>query len=96
MSYTKLAVKGAATVFIISILAAFLGYVARFILARNLAVEDFGLFYSVFAFLGMFGVFKSLGFDRALAKFIPEFMHNKNYNQIKDTISVDNMLFAIC
>src|SRR3989338_523063 len=86
MSYTKLAVKGAATVFIISILAAFLGYVARFILARNLTVEDFGLFYSVFAFLGMFGVFKSLGFDRALAKFIPEFMHNKNYNQIKSSI----------
>src|SRR3989338_4577828 len=86
MSYTKLAVKGAATVFIISILAAFLGYVARFILARNLTVEDFGLFYSVFAFLGMFGVFKSLGFDRALAKFIPEFMHKKNYNRIKSSI----------
>ena len=34
----------------------------------------------------MFGVFKSLGFDRALAKFIPEFMHNKNYNQIKSSI----------
>src|SRR3989338_3984510 len=86
MSYTKLAVKGAATVFIISILAAFLGYVARFILARNLTVEDFGLFYSVFAFLGMFGVFKSLGFDRALANFIPEFMHKKNYNRIKSSI----------
>src|SRR3989338_9770 len=86
MSYTKLAVKGAATVFIISILAAFLGYVARFILARNLTVEDFGLFYSVFAFLGMFGVFKSLGFDRALAKFIPEFVHKKKHNQIKSSI----------
>ena len=86
MSYTKLAVKGVATVFVISILAAFLGYVARFILARNLAVEDFGLFYSVFAFLGMFGAFKGLGFDRALAKFIPEFVHKKNYNQIKSSI----------
>ncbi|MBI2523084.1 flippase [Candidatus Woesearchaeota archaeon] len=86
MSYTKLAVKGAATVFIISILAAFLGYVARFILARNLTLEEFGLFYSVFAFLGMFGVFKSLGFDRALAKFIPEFVHKKNYDQIKSSI----------
>ena len=86
MSYTKLAVKGAATVFVISILGAFLGYVARFIMARSLTVEDFGLFYSVFAFLGMFGVFKSLGFDRALAKFIPEFMHKKNYNRIKSSI----------
>ena len=86
MSYTKLAVKGAATVFVISILAAFLGYVARFILVKNLSVEDFGLFYSVFAFLGMFGVFKSLGFDRALTKFIPEFMHEKEYGRVKSSI----------
>jgi len=86
MSYTKLAVKGASTVFIISVLAAFLGYVVRLILARNLTIEDFGLFYSVFAFLGMFGVFKSIGFDRALTKFIPEFMHKKKYDQIKSSI----------
>jgi len=86
MSYTKLAVKGASTVFVISIIAAFLGYVARLILARNLTVEDFGLFYSVFAFLAMFGIFKSLGFEVALIKFIPEFMHKKDFDHIKSSI----------
>jgi len=85
-NYTKLAVRGAATVFIISILAAFLGYVVRFLLARNLTVEEFGLFYAAFAFLGLFGIFKSFGFDKALIKFIPEFEHEGKNQLIKSSI----------
>ena len=85
-TYTKIAVKGITTILIISVLAAFLGYFVRVILAKNLTIEEFGLFYAVFAFLGMFGIFKSLGFDRALAKFIPEFLHKKENNFIKSSI----------
>ncbi|MBW2975900.1 flippase [Candidatus Woesearchaeota archaeon] len=85
-SYTKFAVKGAATVFVVSILAAFAGYLVRLVLARNLRVEDFGLFYAVFAFLGFFGMFKTFGIDKALAKFIPEFRHNNNKTFIKSSI----------
>src|SRR3989338_66067 len=77
MTYTKLAVKGAATILVISLIAAFLGYIVRVILARNLTVEDFGLFYAIFGFLSLIGLFKSLGFDKALAKFIPEFLGKK-------------------
>ena len=58
MSYTKLAVRGAATVFIISIIAAFLGYLVRLILAKNLTVEQFGLFYAVFAFIALLSLIK--------------------------------------
>jgi len=85
-NYTKHAIKGTATVFIISILAGFLGYAVRLVLARNLSVEDFGLFYAVFAFLALLGVFKSLGFEKSLIKFIPEFLHAKKYNFIKSSI----------
>ncbi|MBI2135153.1 flippase [Candidatus Woesearchaeota archaeon] len=85
-SYTKFAVRGATTILLISIIAAILGYVVRVLLARNLSVEEFGLFYAVFAFVGIFGIFKSLGFDRALAKFIPEFVHKKKSSMIKNCI----------
>jgi len=85
-NYTKFAVRGATIVMIISILAAFLGYLVRLVLARNLNVEEFGLFYAVFAFLGFFGMFKTFGFDKALIKFIPEFRHQKNYGLIKSSI----------
>jgi len=86
MSYTKIAVRGAATVFIISIIAAFLGYLARFIMARNLTVEQFGLFYAIFGFLALISIFKTLGFDKCLIKFIPEFYSQKKLNFIKSSI----------
>jgi O-antigen/teichoic acid export membrane protein len=86
MSYTKVAFRGAFTILSISLLAAFLGYLVRVILAKNLSIEEFGLFYAVFVFLGMFGIFKSLGFDKALAKFIPEFLHKKEKDSIKSSI----------
>ena len=85
-NYTKLAVKGVITVFIISIISAFLGYLVRLTLARNLTVEDFGLFYAVFAFLGLLGLFKGFGFDKALIKFIPDFKHQKRNDLIKSSI----------
>lgn len=85
-NYTKHAIKGTVVVFVISLLAAILGYVVRVVLARNLSLEDFGLFYAVFAFLALLGIFKSLGFDKALIKFIPEFYHQKNNNLIKSSI----------
>jgi O-antigen/teichoic acid export membrane protein len=85
-TYTKSAVKGATIVLIISLIAAFFGYLVRFILARNLTIEEYGLFYSVFAFLGLFGMFRTFGFDKALIKFIPEFKHHKKYTEIKSSI----------
>ena len=85
-NYTKYAIKGVITVLILSLLAAFLGYLVRLVLARNLTVEDFGLFNSVFAFLGLLGTFDTLGFDKALIKFIPEFRHEKKEDFIKTSM----------
>ena len=86
VNYTKFAIKGAATIFTISLLAAFLGYVVRFLLARNLTIEDFGLFYAVFAFLSLIGFFKSLGLESSLIKFIPEFKYRNKNDFIKSSI----------
>lgn len=85
-SYTKLAVRGASIVLVLSIIAAALGYMIRIILARNLTVEEFGLFYSVFAFLSFVGIFKSLGFDKALIRFIPDFLSKNQPGLIKSGI----------
>ena len=85
-NYTKHAIKGTIIVLVVSVLAAFLGYIARLVMARGLSVEDFGLFYAVFAFLALLGVFKSLGFEKSLIKFIPEFVHKKRDDYIKSSI----------
>ena len=86
MNYTKIAFKGALIVLVTSLFAAFLGYLVRVLLARNLSVEQFGLFYAVFSFLGLIGIFKSLGFDKAITKFIPEFQHKRKHDFIKSSI----------
>lgn len=85
-NYTKSAVHGAFIVLALSLVAAFLGYVARVLLARNLSIEEFGLFYAVFSFLTLIEVFKSFGFDKSLIKFIPEFIQKKQINFIKSSM----------
>ena len=71
-NYTKKALVNAGKVFAISIVAGFFGYIVRIFFARNLTVEEFGLFYATIAFLGFFSFFKGLGLDTALAFFIPK------------------------
>lgn len=85
-NFTRFAVTGTVIVFIISIIGAFLGYLVRFVLARNLSVQDYGLFYSVFSFLAFFVFIKSFGLDRSIANFIPEFHYKKENDKIKSLI----------
>lgn len=85
-NYTKRAIKGVTIVLVFSLLAALLGYLVRVLLVRVLTVEDFGLFYAVFSFLGLLGVFKSIGQEQAIVKFIPEFLHNKRNDLVKSSI----------
>lgn len=86
INYTKHAVKGLATIFAFSLISGFLGYIVRLVMARNLAVEEFGLFYAVFAFLASLSLFKSFGFDKSLVRFIPELHHSGKKELIKSSI----------
>lgn len=101
-NYTKKALVNAGKVFAISIVAGFFGYLVRIFFARNLTVEDFGLFYATIAFLGFFSFFKGLGLDNALAFFIPKFLAKSEYQNIKNSIIyasivllVNNIIFLI-
>jgi len=86
MSYAKKLVKGTIIVFVMNIFAAFFGYLLRMFLARNLTIAEYGLFYAVFGFVGLFAMFKDLGLGQALAKFIPEFVVKKQYSKIKSAV----------
>ena len=41
MNYTKSLVRGSGIVFVVTILAAILGYILRILLARNLTIEEY-------------------------------------------------------
>lgn len=86
MNYAKKALHGTAYIFVISVLAAFIGYLLRLVLVRGMPQEDYGLFYAVFSLFGLLAIFKELGLNQAVAKFIPELLHKKDYIGVKSTI----------
>ncbi|MBI3032833.1 flippase [Candidatus Woesearchaeota archaeon] len=86
MGYLKHIIKGFSITFITSIVVAFLTYGYRIYLSRNLSITEFGLFYSVFAFLGFFMGFVDLGFSRTMVKYIPQYLVEKRKDLVKASI----------
>jgi len=93
MSYTKRAVRAFIIVFVINIIAAFLGYLIRIVLARNLSVAEYGLFFSVLTFINFLGGFIGLGMGESLVKYIPEFLVKKKHYKIKNAVIITFLAF---
>ena len=80
------ALKNSYFVLFLSLFGIIIGYVLRIFLSRYLTIEDFGLFYAVSAFVGLFTIVRYLGLNQALTKFIPEFLIKKENSKIKSSI----------
>jgi len=85
-NYTERIAKGGFIVLILSLFGSFLGYFLRIYLARNLTVFEFGLFFSVLSFVGIFSIFKDMGFGLAVARKIPQLKAKGQYSRIKSLI----------
>ncbi len=86
INYTKKAVRSVGIVFFVSLISAFIAYLIRFVLAKNLSVEDYGLFYAVLSIILLVVLIEKLGLDEALTKFIAEFRARKKKSLIKSSI----------
>jgi O-antigen/teichoic acid export membrane protein len=86
MSRERKLVFDAGRLFLFGLLASAFGYLIRIILSRQMSLEDFGLFYSVFTFVGFFIVFRDFGLSSALMKFIPEFLVKQELGKVKSSI----------
>lgn len=82
-NYAERVAKGTMTVFTMLFLAGLLGYILRIFMARNLSLADYGLFYSVFTVITLPMLFRDLGLNSAIVKFIPEFHAKKKISNIK-------------
>lgn len=89
-SYAKKLVRGSALIFTLTVASAVVAFLLRVYLARELSVEDYGLFYALFAFFSFFALFRDMGLNSALTKYIPEFKIKGDYKSIKSSI-----LFAL-
>ena len=81
MSYVDKIAKGSAIYFILSIVGAGLTYLVRIFLSRNLTAEQFGLFYSVSALIGIIGLFRHFGSEQSLTKHISSFFAKKQFGK---------------
>ena len=85
--YTKTAIQGATIILTFSVVSIIIGFILRVLLARTLPTEaDLGLLYAVLAFFGLFAIFRDMGLNPALVKYIPEIIVNKDKRRIKEYI----------
>ncbi len=94
-SYAHKALRGAITVLAISVISSLVAYAIRFILARKLTVEDYGLFFALLSFISLLGLFQNLGLGYALLKYIPELRIAKNWGKIKSLIASSFIIQAV-
>jgi len=84
--YAEAVGRGTFVIFMFSMAAAAIGYGFRIFLSRSLTVDDFGLFYSVVAFIATIGVFRELGLATSLVKYISELKAKGDFSGIKSSI----------
>ncbi len=85
-NYTKKAVSGVAVTCVFLSLSTLVWLLLRIVLARELPVHEFGLFYAVLAFVSMFTFLRDLGLSEAQVKFIPCFIHKKAGGALKGLV----------
>ncbi len=95
MSYAQKALKGVIFTFLFTSLAAALGYVMRIVLARNLSVVEYGLFYAIFSFFGVVGYFRHWGMGEALVKHVTGFLVKNDEQRLANTVKTV-LLFLLC
>jgi len=94
-AYARRLVKGSTIVFTALVLSGIIGLLLRMFLARNLSVGEYGLFYAIFALVGFFALFRDLGLNSALVKYIPEFSVRKEFGAIKSSIAFAALFQAV-
>ncbi len=87
-NYSKGIIKNSYFLIIVSIISIVVGYTLRIFLSKTLSIEDFGLFYAISAFLGLFALIRHLGLNQAIVKYIPEFLVDREYRKIKSIIAI--------
>lgn len=83
------------TIFIFSLLTAPLGYLIRILYSHTLTIEQFGLFYAVFAFINFFTLYNDLGFGSSLAFYTPKFIRKENYINIWNSYKYSQIVTVI-
>ena len=67
-------VRNSVWLYFFTFLIAPAGYIIKLIVARELSVEDIGLFYSILWLIGIISTYNDLGLTEALQYYIPHYL----------------------
>lgn len=90
--YLKRVTRGISLSFVLIITGAVLAYFFRRLLATELSIEDYGMFYAMLSFFGFFMLFVDLGVEQATTKKIVELIEQKKQQEIPKVMRT--MLFG--
>ncbi len=80
--YLKRVARGISFSFILIIVGAVLAYFFRRLLATELSIDDYGMFYAMLSFFGFFMLFVDMGVEQAATKKIVELKEQKKEYEI--------------
>ncbi|MBI5065256.1 flippase [Candidatus Woesearchaeota archaeon] len=86
MNHKKSLLEGTFYILVTSLAAGGVSYFIRLLLARNLSLENYGLYYSVFSFVSVFLLFRDLGLSNALVRTIAKLKVENKFWDIKTAI----------
>jgi len=84
--YLKKALRGTLAVMFMTVLAGIAWYLIRVTLARNLTVQEYGLFYAVLSFYSFLSLFVDVGFSQAVPKFVVDLNVKKQKIKVKSLL----------
>lgn len=79
-------------IFILTIIGGLCGYLFRIVLARNIGVTEYGLFYAMFSFLAFGAVFIDVGITQSAAKKIVELGIKNEHRRIRNLLFTSTAL----
>jgi len=91
-NYLSKGIQGVFFIFILSFFANIAGYVTRTILARNLEISQYGLFYAIYSLVMFLTLFSYLGFGVTIIKYVAEFRAKKEYHNITFAILLPSVI----
>ncbi|MCF7860770.1 flippase [Candidatus Woesearchaeota archaeon] len=83
VNYTGRVLRDSTKLLVMAVIAAGLAYLIRLVLAKHLSIDQFGLFYSGFALISSFAIFRNLGMYQSLVRFLPELKTKKKTSEIR-------------
>lgn len=92
VSFSERIVRSGAIITLFTLLSTPLGYLIRVTLSRSLTIEEYGLFYSIVGFFGIFAAFNDLGFGYSVTYFIPKFLKKNDTHKIWLLYAYDQLI----